>query len=77
MESKARLDSPLALNGFGPWSIYRLPIPDGKPERVADLTGVHLIGAVGDWFGLDPADAPLLLRNNGTSDIYALTLERK
>jgi hypothetical protein len=29
------------------------------------------------WFGLDPTDAPLLLREIGTSDIYALTLEQK
>jgi len=43
---------------------------------VVDLSNVHLIGAVGFWFGLDPNDTPLLLRNNGISDIYALTLER-
>jgi hypothetical protein len=26
---------------------------------------------------LDPTDAPLLLRDNGTQDIYALTLDKK
>ena len=31
----------------------------------------------GFWFGLDPDDNPLLLRDEGTDEIYALTLERK
>jgi hypothetical protein len=31
----------------------------------------------GFWLGLDPTDAPLLLRDVGTPNIYALTLERK
>jgi Tol biopolymer transport system component len=65
-----------ALKGSAPWSVYRIPLPAGTPELVVDLTNVHLIGAEGFWFGLDPDDTPLLLRNNGTSDIYALTLER-
>ena len=29
------------------------------------------------WLGLDPTDAPLLLRDAGTDEIYALTLEQK
>jgi len=29
------------------------------------------------WFGLDSDDTPLFLRDNGTNDIYALTLDRK
>ena len=65
-----------ALNNQREWSIRRISVPDGKLEMVVDLSNVHLIGAVGFWFGLDPNDTPLLLRNNGISDIYALTLER-
>jgi Tol biopolymer transport system component len=65
------------LHGPGPWSIYRIPMPGGTPERIADLSDVPLVGALGFWFGLDPSDRPLLLRNSGTSDIYALTLDRK
>jgi len=38
---------------------------------------IHPIGAVGIWFGLDPNDTPLLLRDAGTRDIYALTLDRR
>ena len=67
-----------ALNWFKQWSaIYRIPVPGGEPQKVADLTGLHLIEAVEFFFGLDPNDVPLLLRDNGSSDIYALTLERK
>jgi Tol biopolymer transport system component len=66
-----------ALNLRGKRSVQRISVPDGRVSPVADLSNVHLIGATVDWFGLDPSDVPLTLRNNGTSDIYALTLERK
>jgi serine/threonine protein kinase/Tol biopolymer transport system component len=66
-----------ALRGPEPWSVDRISVPDGKQERVVDLTGTYLTGATGFWFGLDPNDAPLLLRDNGSSDIYALTLDRR
>jgi serine/threonine protein kinase len=65
-----------ALRGPEPWSIDRISVPDGKQERVVDLTGTYLTGALGFWFGLDHNDVPLLLRDNGSSDIYALTLGR-
>jgi len=29
------------------------------------------------WVGLDSTDAPLVLRDTGSTDIYALTLEEK
>ncbi len=61
----------------GPTSVYRIAVPGGTPQRVVDLRDVPLIGAVNFWFGLDPDDTPLLLRDNSTNDIYALTLERK
>jgi DNA-binding winged helix-turn-helix (wHTH) protein/Tol biopolymer transport system component len=67
-----------ALHKQAPWwSVDRISVPDGKRERVVDLTGTHLTGAVSLWFGLDPNDVPLLLRDSGSSDIYALTVERK
>jgi Tol biopolymer transport system component len=66
-----------ALRGPEPWSVDRISVPDGKQERVVDLTGTYLTGATGFWFGLDPNDVPLLLRDNGSSDIYALTLDRR
>jgi Tol biopolymer transport system component len=66
------------LNGVqGGQGVFRAPISGGKPLRVIDLTGFHPTGYFGFWMGLDPNDAPLLLRDNGMSDIYALTLERR
>lgn len=64
------------LRGPEPWSVDRISVPDGKQERVVDLTGTYLTGSVGFWFGLDANDVPLLFRDNGSSDIYSLTLTR-
>jgi hypothetical protein len=44
---------------------------------VVDLRDFHYTGTFGLWLGLDPTDAPLLLRDEGTEDIYALALDRK
>ena len=57
--------------------VYRIPVTGGNEERVVDLKDVPTTGYYGLWLGLDPTDAPLLLRDTGTTDIYALTLERK
>jgi Tol biopolymer transport system component len=58
-------------------AILRIPIAGGKPAVVADLKNFRFTGTLGLWFGLDPTDAPLLLRSVGTSDVYALALEEK
>jgi hypothetical protein len=58
-------------------AVYRVRVKGGEPERVIDLKDWHMTGHFGFWMGLDPAGAPLLLRDNSTSDIYALTLEEK
>jgi hypothetical protein len=57
--------------------VFRIPVIGGDAERITDLKEVPYTGYYSVWFGLDPTDAPLLLRNIGTSDIYALTLEQK
>ena len=62
------------LGGAG---IYSISIKGGKPERVADLKVVHYTGLYGLWMGLYPTDAPLIMRDAGSDDIYALTLEEK
>lgn len=54
--------------------IYRVPVKGGKVETVASLTGVPLTGYYSNWFGLDDQDAPLLLKDAGVDDIYALHL---
>jgi Tol biopolymer transport system component len=62
-------------NGPASW-VYRIAVPGGTPERVVDLKDFRSTGANDVWFGLDPDDTPLLLRNNnGSNDIYALTLD--
>jgi Tol biopolymer transport system component/DNA-binding winged helix-turn-helix (wHTH) protein len=61
----------------GSRELMRIPVTGGKPERVVDLSGFQFSGWLGDWFGLDPRDAPILTRDSGTQEIYALTLERK
>jgi Tol biopolymer transport system component/predicted Ser/Thr protein kinase len=61
---------------FGP-GIFRIPIAGGNAELVADTKDVPNAGSYGEWFGLDPTDTPLMLRDAGTQDIYALSLERK
>jgi len=54
----------------------RLRVADGQIEKVASLTGIRRArGALGEWFGLGPGDAPLLLRNTGNQQIYALDWE--
>ena len=57
--------------------VLRISVTGGDAERIADLKGVHYTGYYSVWFGLDPTDAPLLLRDVGTSDVYALALEQK
>ncbi len=57
--------------------VFRIPVTGGKPEQVADLGAWHLTGLVGFSMSLDPTDAPLVLRDVGSDDIYALTLEEK
>jgi hypothetical protein len=44
---------------------------------IVGLKAFPFTGTLSLWFGLDPTDAPLMLRDVSTSDIYALTLERK
>lgn len=56
--------------------VFRIPASGGKPERVADLKDFPLAGWWG-WMGLDPTDAPMMLRDVGSDDIYAVSLEQK
>jgi Tol biopolymer transport system component len=53
-------------------SVMRLHIRDRKIERVADLMGFRQAGYFGVWLGIAPDDSPLLLRDTGTQEIYAL-----
>jgi Tol biopolymer transport system component len=53
--------------------LFRVGIGDRKVELWANLTGFRLArGVFGEWFGWTPDDQPLMLRDEGTQDIFAL-----
>jgi DNA-binding winged helix-turn-helix (wHTH) protein/Tol biopolymer transport system component len=54
--------------------VYRVSITEGRLEKVVDLNGFTPAGFGGMWLGIDPDDTPILLRNAGMREIYALTL---
>jgi len=56
-------------------AVFRIRVTGEAAERVVDLKDWHL--SIDLWLGLDPTDAPLLLRDIGSGDIYALTLDEK
>jgi Tol biopolymer transport system component len=59
-------------------AIFRLRISDHKLERVTDLEGLRRAESSVSgwpWMGLTPDDSPILLRDNGTQEIYALDLQ--
>ncbi len=55
--------------------LLRIRVADGSRESLADLKGVQYTGVYTLWMGLDAADAPMMLRDVGTDDIYSLLLE--
>ena len=57
-------------------AVLRIRAADGMRESLADLKGVQYTGVYSLWMGLDQADTPMMLRDVGTDDIYALMLER-
>jgi eukaryotic-like serine/threonine-protein kinase len=56
-------------------AVLRIGVSDRKVERIADLKNVPITGYYGIWLGLSPDDSPLLLRDAGSQDIYALDWE--
>lgn len=56
--------------------LFRIRARGGQIEKVVDLKNWQTTGWFGgQWAGLDPTDAPLLLRDIGSSNVYALTLD--
>jgi hypothetical protein len=53
-------------------SVVRLRIRDRKVERVADLKNFRQTGFYGVWLGIAPDDSPILLRDTGTQEVYAI-----
>jgi Tol biopolymer transport system component/DNA-binding winged helix-turn-helix (wHTH) protein len=57
-------------------AVFRVRIADRKTEEIASLKDVRQTGFRGAiWMGLAPDDSPLLLRDIGTQEIYALDLQ--
>ena len=56
-------------------AVLRIRITDRKLEQIVDLKNVPIAGNLGPWIGLTPDDYPLLLKDTGTQDIYALDWE--
>jgi len=53
-------------------AVMRVRLRDRKVERVADLKNFRQAGFYNVWLSLAPDDSPLLLRDTGTQEIYAL-----
>ena len=58
-------------------SVMRVHISDHKVETVADLKDFRQAGYWSVWLGMAPDDSPLLLRDTGTQEIYALDWQTK
>ena len=59
------------------YSIARLRPGKDKIETVADVSkvGRWTAGTIGQWFGLAPDDSPLVARDIGSQEIYALEMQ--
>jgi Tol biopolymer transport system component len=57
-------------------AVYRVRISDRKLERVADLRNFRrAVDPWVSWMGLTPDGSPLLMRDIGSQEVYALDLE--
>jgi len=56
--------------------VLKIRLSDGKAEQVADLKNFVYAGHFSDSsLSLTPDDSPLLFRDAGTSDVYAIDWE--
>ena len=53
--------------------VFRLAISNHKLEKIVDLKDFRPAGTWGAWFSLTPEDEPLVLRDVGPPEIYALS----
>lgn len=65
------------LRWKGDAALARIHPGDASPEILADLRKEHFTGYFTSWMSLDSSDAPLLLRDVGSEEIYALALEER
>jgi len=60
--------------GGHPTGVFRARVNDHKLEQVFSLKDFRQAPGWGEWVGVAPDDSPLLVRDAGTQDIYALNL---
>jgi serine/threonine protein kinase/Tol biopolymer transport system component len=60
------------LDQSGTGAVLKIRVSDGKEERVVDLKNFPTAGKYNGSLSLAPDDEPILLRNAGTQDVYAL-----
>jgi Tol biopolymer transport system component len=63
------------LDSRGKGAVLRIRISDHKAEQVVDLKNFISVGSYGTSLALASDDSPLLLRDAGTQDVYALDWE--
>jgi serine/threonine protein kinase/Tol biopolymer transport system component len=57
-------------------AIYRVRVADRKPERLIDLQNFRrVVDPWVSWMGLTPDGSPLLMRDIGSEEVYALDFE--
>jgi DNA-binding winged helix-turn-helix (wHTH) protein/Tol biopolymer transport system component len=65
------------LKWKGDAALVRMRPGAASPEIIGELRNAQFTGYFTSWMSLDSLDAPLLLRDGGSDEIYALTLETK
>ena len=63
------------LHYRGRGAVLKIRLSDHQTEQIVDLSNFVTSGRYGSWLGLAPDDSPLLLRDAGTQDVYALDWE--
>jgi Tol biopolymer transport system component len=63
------------LDYRGKNAVVRIRVSDHKTEAVADLKNFAATGRYGACLSLTPDDAPLLLRDTGTQDVFSVDWE--
>lgn len=66
-----------SLDFVGDGEVVRVRLADGHVDMVTSLKGFVTTGQYGGSLSLTPGDDPLLLRDRGTQDVYALDFREK
>ena len=56
-------------------AVLKIGIADHKLQQIGDLKNFPTTGSLGPWVGIASDNSPLLLKDTGTQDVYALDWE--